>query len=144
MSETSRTDAPAPMQEPNLFELRGDDMEITYSTSSLAGPPQLSYRGPGCSTDQRLDRIFSGDEIRLQEHEIGRLVSVTLETVLDGNRLTLTLLVPTFRLEGTESRCSTVAILTTHRSSIAPQTLTGQLQTFLARGLNGTARHVIF
>jgi hypothetical protein len=73
---------------------------------------------------------------------------VTLETVVDGNRLTLTLLVPTFRLEETdgaeESPCSTLAILTTHQGSFAPQMLTGQLQTFLARELDGTASRVIF
>lgn len=138
------TQSPRATEEPNLYELQGDDTEITYSTSSFAGPPQLSYRGPGFSTDQRLDLIFSGDEIRVQEHEIGQLVTVTLETVPDSNTWTLTLPIPEFRLDGNESQCSTVAIVTTHLGSIAPPTLTGQLQTFQALRLSGTASRVVF
>ncbi len=131
-------------EEPNLFELQGVDTDITYSTSSFAGPPQLSYRGPGLTAGQQLERSFSGDEIRVREHEIGRLVTVTLEAIPDADTLTLTLPIPAFRLDGNEDPCSTVAILTTRRGSIAPQTLTGQLQTFRTLALNGTARHVVF
>ncbi|CCF84894.1 hypothetical protein [Nitrolancea hollandica] len=136
--------SPSAAEEPHLFELQGIDTEITYSTSSFAGPPQLSYRGPGLSTGQQLERSFSGDEIRVREQEIGRLVTVTLEAIPDADTLTLTLLVPAFRLDGTESPCSTVAILTTHRGSIAPQTLMGQLQSFQALELTGTASRVFF
>ncbi len=136
--------SPSAAKEPNLFELQGVDTQITYSTSSFAGPPQLSYRGPGLSTGQQLERSFSGDEIRVREHETGRLVTVTLEAIPDADTLTLTLLVPAFRLDGNDNPCSTVAILTTHRGSIAPQTLTGQLQNFQTRELTGTARWVVF
>ena len=30
----------------DLFELSCDGTQITFSTSSLAGPPQFSYSGP--------------------------------------------------------------------------------------------------
>lgn len=135
---------PSALEEPNSYELHGADTGITYSTSSFAGPPQLSYRGPGFSAGQLLERTFSGDEIRVQEHEIGRLVTVTRETAPDANTWTLTLLVPAYRLNGNESPCSTLAIVTTHRGSIAPQMLSGQLQTFQALELPGTARRVVF
>ncbi len=47
-----------PHDEPNLFELNDKSIQLTYSTSSITGEPQLSYR------DQEHDHTFRGADVR--------------------------------------------------------------------------------
>jgi hypothetical protein len=61
----------------NLFELSCDGTQITFSTSSFAGPPQFSYSGPEGNPR------FSGDDIDTLASALGTEVTVTLETVPD-------------------------------------------------------------
>ena len=125
--------------EPNLFELTGATTQITYSTSSFAGQPQLTYRHLEDSG------TFTGEEIRVLESEIGRQVTVTLEVIPDLHTVTLTLLVPAINLDGREARFRTRAILTTQRTSIAgPRLVKGALQTYRVLALRGVARIVDF
>ncbi len=127
--------------EPNLFDLRGKFTHINYSTTSIAGIPQLSYRKLGTTLN------FSGDEIRVVETEIGKLVTVTIEAVPDLQTVTLTLLIPTINLpkEDTEISIDTKAIITTERTSIGgPSLVIGQLQTYRIFSLRGTASFVFF
>src|SRR5215475_4667570 len=49
------------IRQPNLFELEAYETRITYSVSSIAGVPQLSYQDPN------LSRNFSGEDIRQLE-----------------------------------------------------------------------------
>jgi hypothetical protein len=127
--------------QPNLFELTGEYAQIlTYSTTSITGQPQFFYR------DQQREFTFTGDEIRSLDSEIGMLITVTLEVIPDLHTLTLTLLLPQINLdEGNESAFSTLAILTTHRTSIGgPRLVKGPLQTYEVVALEGTARLVTF
>jgi hypothetical protein len=126
--------------QPNLFELTGEYTQITYSTTSITGQPQFHYQ------DQQRDLTITGDDIRSLGTEIGTMITVTLEVIPDLHTLTLTLLVPQINLnEGTESSLSTLAILTTHLTSIGgPSLVEGQLQTYEAVALEGTARLVEF
>src|ERR1041384_676678 len=77
----------------NLFELSCSGIDVTYSTSSFAGPPQLSYSGP------EGDLNFSGGEIETQPTALGDEVTVTLESVPDLHTITFTLLLPSIRLD---------------------------------------------
>jgi hypothetical protein len=126
--------------QPNLFELAGEYTEITYSTTSITGQPQFHYQ------DRQRDVNVTGEDIRSLEREIGTQVTVTLEVIPDLHTLTVTLLVPQINLdESNESPLSTLAILTTHRTSIGgPGLVEGQLQTYEAAALEGTARLVAF
>jgi hypothetical protein len=125
--------------EPNLYELNGTGTQITYSTSSISGQPLFHYK------DAQHDVNVSGAEIRTQKSEIGRLVTVTIEQVPDLHTVTITLLLPTINLEGTESAFRTKAILTTQRTSIGgPQLVKGALQTYRVLSLRGKARLVDF
>lgn len=126
--------------QPNLFELTGEYTQVTYSTTSITGQPQLHYQ------DQQRDLTFTGGDIRSLASEIGALVTVTLEVIPDLHTLTLTLLVPEINLnEESERSLSTVAILTTHLTSIGgPRLVEGQLQTYEVVALEGTARLVAF
>jgi hypothetical protein len=126
--------------QPNLFQLTGEYTQITYSTTSITGQPQFHYQ------DQQRDVNVTGDDIRSLETEIGTLVTVTLEVIPDLHTLTVSLLVPEINLnEGNESPLSTLAILTTHRTSIGgPGLVEGQLQTYEVVELEGTASLVDF
>jgi hypothetical protein len=127
--------------QPNLFELAGEYTRITYSTTSITGQPQFHYQ------DNQRDLTFTGDDIRLLDtDEIGMLVSVTLEVIPDLHTLTLSVLIPQINLKGeTESPLSTLAILTTHLTSIGgPGLVEGPLQTYEVVALEGTARLVDF
>jgi hypothetical protein len=135
-----------PITEPNDFELQGKDIVIHYSMESFVGGPQLTYK------TQKLDRQFQGEEIRLLETEIGKLVTVTIERRpqnpdVKGELVTLTLLLPMVDLpEGSiENSIETKAVLTT---DLVPGNMyrpfVGQLQTYEVLSLTGTARLVDF
>ena len=122
----------------NLFELACGDTSITYSTSSFAGPPLFSYKGP------EGELSFSGDEIDTRETALGTEVTVTLEAVPDLRTVTLTLLLPSFRLPADgDAEFDTLAITSTHPTTIAgpPE---GPGQTYEAIELHGVAKAVDF
>jgi hypothetical protein len=126
---------------PNLFELQGKDTQIIYSTSSIAGVPQFNYQTPS------LNLNFSDTDIRTQDTEIGREITVTLEQTPDLQTITLTLFIPTINLppETTKDLIETVAIITTARTSIGgPNLVNGQLQIYDTLALQGIACLVNF
>ncbi|MBA2658644.1 MAG: hypothetical protein H0U72_03555 [Nitrosospira sp.] len=72
----------------NLFELSRGAIHVTYSSTSILGGPILSYR------DNRLSRSFRGDEVRIQDTDIGQLITVTLETIPDLRTVNFSLVLP--------------------------------------------------
>jgi hypothetical protein len=125
-------------QTANLFELSCDETQLTFSTSSFAGPPQLSYHGP------EGDFSFSGDEIDSQATKLGTEVTVTLDSVPDLHTITLTLLLPSFKLDADgESEFETLAIKTTNHTTIAGPPV-GPGQSYEAIRLHGVAKSVAF
>jgi hypothetical protein len=128
----------APNQTANRFELQCDDVQVTYSTSSFAGPPQLSYSGP------EGDLSFSGSEIETQPTALGDEVTVTLETVPDLHTIALTLVLPSIRLaEDGDADVDTLAIKTTHHTTIAGPPA-GAAQSYEPIALRGVAKSVAF
>lgn len=129
-------------QEANLFELEGGGASIVYSTTSFSGAPQFSYR----DTNHSVSR--SGDEIRVEETRIARLVTINLQQVPDAYSLSVTLLVPAINVpvQTGQTALQTLAVLTTDRNSAftGPAGVEGQLQTYEAFALSGTARTVAF
>ncbi len=136
-SQPSRASVP----QPNIFDLKdaANHVHITYSTSGVDGRAHLGY------TDPKLQRSFTGKEIRVLPSEIGALVSVTLDQAPDLHTITLTLLVPAINLQMTRAGISTKAILTTQHTSIGgPALVKGALQTYKVLTLQGTASVVLF
>ena len=122
--------------QPNVFELAGERAHIAYFASSISGQPQLYYR------DERLDLAFTGEEIaKLPDSRTGTVVTVTLERQADRHTLTLTLVVPDITLEDEASSFSTLAIPTTHRTSLAGPSLVKApfMHTYDVLPLRGTA-----
>jgi hypothetical protein len=125
----------------NFFTFTGkDDTQIVYSTSSITGEPQFTYR------DRTRDRRFRGDDIAVASSPLGTLVTVMLEATPDLSTLTATLVLPDINLGDRQViRFSTVVILTTNLTSIGgPALVTGPLQTYQVIGLSGVAQHVKF
>jgi hypothetical protein len=122
--------------EPNLFELRGYDMRIIYSTGSRIS--RFSY----CDRDQVFD--FSGSEIRVDVGGLGRIITVTLPAaqVREGTE-SLSLLLPIVYLpsETEEIAIKTKAIFSKRISKTAVL-IPGQLQTYDTFALYGTAQWV--
>src|SRR5450759_4974826 len=96
--------------QPNLFELLGDGVQITYSTTSIDGKPHFDYQG---HYGPQENLAFTGSEIRTQQSELGTLVSVTLLRTVDAGNTILTLLLPFVRLTGQNAQSiKTLAIIT--------------------------------
>ncbi len=106
--------------QPNLFQIRGRGLRVTYSTSSISGEPLLSYRG------LLGERQFRGAEIGREQTNIGTLVTVRLGSVPDAETSLFTLLLP--RING-DAKFKSVAFHTTARTSIGgPSLVKGPIQ----------------
>jgi hypothetical protein len=124
---------------PNLYNLDGYGLHITYSTSSIDGRPLFQYQ----DSSQTLQ--FSGDQIRTLDSEIGMLVTVTIRLTPDFGSTSFTLLVPQVKLDqSNETRITTFGVTTLNRLSIAPQLDRGQTEHYTIAELSGTAAFVTF
>jgi hypothetical protein len=125
---------------PNLYELQGYDKQITYSSTSFAGVPQLSY------TDRGEVRTFSGSDILTEETGLGQSVTVQLKTnQADEGFESLTLLLPAVQLDqkSRELSIQTTAILSKRVVFVNPNQ-PAQLQQYDIIELSGTAKNVNF
>src|SRR5262245_21077186 len=84
-------DAPGTKQ-PNLFEVSGYGIQVTYSTTSLDGQPHFNYQ------DTHQSKLFIGNQIHTETTELGTLVSVLLQQTPDAGSTTFTLVVPRINL----------------------------------------------
>ncbi|MGH3915243.1 MAG: hypothetical protein ACRDTC_17825 [Pseudonocardiaceae bacterium] len=128
-------------REINFLTLTGkDDTQIVYSTSSITGEPQLTYR------DRMHDLSFRGDDISTTASPLGTLVTVVLESIPDSHTFTASLVLPDINLGDRQViRFKTMVVLTTNLTSIGGPTLViGPLQTYQVVKLTGVAQHVEF
>ncbi len=122
----------------NLVDLRGKRVRITYTAGGL-GRPQLQYK------ERSKSYLFSGNQIRSQDTEIGRLVTVTLGGGPETERTTLTLLLPATPPGESEAQFETNAIVTTDRTRAPGAEYShGALQSYRVVPLRGRARLVQF
>ena len=124
---------------PNLYQISGSHIHVTYTTTSIDGKPTLSYQ------DAHQGKSFRGDEIRTVDCDLGTLVSVTLRMTVDAGSTSLSVFIPRMRInQGEHATVRTDCVTTVHRFSIAPQFLHGQLDTYATTSLHGTAQFVMF
>ena len=126
--------------EPNLFQLRGKGVRISYGVLRSRGE-FLDYE------DGERERTFSGEagEIDSLDAGIGKMLTVKLnpeEAAADADLITLTLLLPEMNLEGQGSSFETVAIRTTHLMGFRPGRPEGPQQSYETLRLKGTASQV--
>lgn len=126
---------------PNQYELKGKGVKILYSPTSFSGEPRFTYQHHAQSLN------FSGGQIRSLETELGRLITVTLESTPDLKEVTFTLLLPVVNLSQgeTEHTLKTVGIRTTSHTTIGgPGLVNGAVQTYETLQLSGKAKIVEF
>jgi hypothetical protein len=124
-------------QAPNLYQLSGKHLNITYSTTGIDGKPHFSYQ------DLQQTLSFTGDQIRSVVTEIGTLVSVTIRMTVDTGGTTFSLLLPRVNIPGEQSvPVETVGITTLHRFSVLP--INGQRDFYTVTRLQGSASRVFF
>jgi hypothetical protein len=129
-----------PTVTPNLYQLSGQHIHVTYSPSGSDGKPTLSYQ------DAHQSKSFKGNEIRAMECDVGMLVSVTLRATPDVGSTSLSVLIPRIRISPLSvAQVHTDCITTLHSTPFAPpQTVQGQLDTYTVTSLHGTAQAVAF
>jgi hypothetical protein len=125
---------------PNIYDLQGDGIHVTYSTSSFGGKQNLSYQ------DANGSQNFTGDQINVVETNIGTLVTVLIRRTVDSGSTSFSVLLPTVNLTGPgqPTPISTVGITTIHRFSIIPAFNRGQTELYQITPLDGTAEQVLF
>jgi hypothetical protein len=121
---------------PNLYQLAGGGISITYIPSGAGGQPFLRYQ------DVHRMLHFFGKKIQQAEvADLGMVVSVTLAITVDLGSTTFSVLVPRVNLpdhRGASALISTEGITTVHSLSLAPGVNLGQLDTYSVTPLNGT------
>ena len=124
-----------PAQQPNLFpDVQGDGVTTSSFDQQHQGPPAIQdYQ----DDDQTVNR--SGDEIRTEASEIATLVTIDLEQIPNAREVTVTLFLPRIVLQpgSTETAPATIGVRT-----VAARRIEGQIQTYQALNLSGTARLV--
>jgi hypothetical protein len=104
------SDTPGVVEAPNLLQLEGGGISVTYTTTDIAGQPRLVYQSATAALS------FSGDEIRTAESELGLLVTVSLVRTVDVGGTTFTLVVPEIDLVGVgTASVRTFAVTSVHR-----------------------------
>jgi hypothetical protein len=122
----------------NLFELSSSSIHVTYSSTSILGGPLLSYR------DSQLSLSFRGKDIRIQDTEVGQLISVTLESIPDLKTVTFSLILPmvTVMQQSSGTRIKVVGLTTTEPTTIAGPP-PGPQKLYSAVTLRGTAQFIV-
>jgi hypothetical protein len=94
--------------QPNVFQLQGYNTQISYSTTSFTGVPELTYVSRGETLN------FRGENIRTEQTQLGQMVTVNLSSNLAavGGFESLTLLIPavSLPLNSRESFIQTIAV----------------------------------
>jgi hypothetical protein len=122
----------------NLFELSSSSIHVTYSSTSILGGPLLSYR------DSQLSLSFRSKDIRIQDTEVGQLISVTLESIPDLKTVTFSLILPvvTVMQQSSGTRIKVVGLTTTEPTTIAGPP-PGPQKLYSAVTLRGTAQFIV-
>jgi hypothetical protein len=122
---------------PNLYELSGHGIDVTFLPVGAGGLAHFSYQ------DAHRSLQFSGDQIRtVAVADLGTIVSVTLVLTPDSGSTTFSVLLPDVNLDnqrGSSAPVNTDGITTHHRFSLIPQLLRGQLERYHVTPLHGTA-----
>ncbi|KFA90802.1 hypothetical protein [Archangium violaceum] len=123
---------------PNQFDLRGKDIQVSFSATSFTGVPLMQYR------DRRRQVNARGDEIRQVDVGIGTLVTIELQSnAADAGGILFSVLIPHALLtNGDQSvKIHTLGITTRTPGFIVPTTR--QLETYTEVDLTGEGTFVV-
>jgi hypothetical protein len=118
--------------QPTLYELSGNGIHVTYSTTSITGQPLFTYH------DALQFKSVSGDAIKAEETGIGTVVTIVLHITTDRGSTTFSLLLPRVNLPASNvANITAEGITTLQRFSVPPPQ--GQTQLYTVHTLHGTA-----
>jgi hypothetical protein len=119
----------------NRYDLHGRNITVTYGEAGADGKPYLTYAGA------ELPLTFKGDEIRIQNTDLGKVVSVSIRRTIDTGSTSFTILVPKVLMSKGVATTSikTVGITTVHKFSILQMLMRGQDDLYTTVALSGTA-----
>lgn len=127
-------------QQPTQFNLQGNGVTVSYSSTSFTGAPQFSYRDATHNVDR------SGNDIRSEDTEIGALVTIDIDVTPDVETVSFSLVLPRINLGPNNQSVTlqTIGVRTTdHTTVFGPGPILGAGQTYETVDLKGTARLVI-
>jgi hypothetical protein len=127
-----------PSLTPNSFLLRGDDVQVNYSTTSIDGKPRFTFKKGKKTLD------FAGNQISSSTVNIGTLVSVVIAAVPDRSTTTFSILLPAIRLPESKRQAFRTFGLTTVAKTTIEGPPVGAQQTYTSVALRGSARLVAF
>jgi hypothetical protein len=128
---------PDNVKQPNLYELSGGGIHVTYSTSSFDGQPRLTYQDSGQS------KTYAGNQIQSVDTYAGTVVSVVTFLTVDSGSTSFSILIPRVNLISADTvNISTYGITALHRFSIPA--MQGQMDFYTTVQLQGTASSVVF
>jgi hypothetical protein len=131
----------AQLVNPDLYELHGGGISVTYHPLFVGGVPALTYQ------DAHRTLHFRGDQVRrVDVPDLGTVVSVTLVMTVDTGSTTFSVLLPRVSLPGhtgASTHISTEGITTVHRFSPVPAMNIGQRDVYTFTPMHGTASLVI-
>ena len=117
------------------FQLAGEGVQITYLTNGQDGKPHFTYK------DAEYDRSYAGDEIRIQQSELGSLATVTLRYMPDADSVTVTLIIPRIRLQNPSESVEMLAIKCLNVMTMLPPP--GAAESYEAIPLKGSVQSSI-
>jgi hypothetical protein len=121
---------------PNLeFQLSGEGVQITYFSNDKDGKPHFTYK------DAEYDRCYIGDEILIQQGQLGSLVTATLGFMPDVDSTTVTLIVPRVRVAELSEPVETLAIKCVNIMTMLPPL--GVAQTYQCILLKGSVQSTV-
>jgi hypothetical protein len=132
--------APVAFTTPNLYQLQGGGILVSYTTTGFGGKASFTYQ------DAQGLLSFTGDQINVAATPIGSVVTVTIRRTVDAGSTSFSVLIPTVNLvgPGQPAPISTEGITTVHRFSIIPALNRGQTELYTFTPLIGTAEQVLF
>ena len=86
--------APDTFTTPNLYQLQGAGIHVTYSAGGFGGGLNLTYQ------DANGSQSFSDDQITVTQTPIGVVVTVTIRRTIDTGSTSFSVLIPTVNLAG--------------------------------------------
>ena len=122
---------------PNEFKLHNQEVKVTYVTNGFQGGPTFTF-------DDGQVKNFKGPDVRVQQTEIGNLVSVTLQTSIDTGSTSYSVLIPIIDLPNTQAhqKFHTAGIKTVHKTFLSPPPKT-LIESYHVDKLEGVAQTVI-
>lgn len=118
------------MKPANHFSITTKELEATIDTSAIDGGQAISLSFKGRPVDN----------LRLESSVDGSIVTAELESIADEHTVHLRLFIPDVNVQQESVAISTIALLTTVRSSIGgPQLVEGQIDLYEIQTASGLA-----